>query len=279
MRRLTPNLATSDNFLQRHPVVSYFALTFAISWLGALAVVLPALLRHQPVSKANGMVMFPVMLLGPSLAGLLLTRVADGRTGVRNLLSRISLRHVRSRWYAALILPPVLVLAILELLKEVVSPAFAPNFFALGIIFGVPAGFLEEIGWTGYAFPKMRSGNNAVTSAVHLGLLWSVWHMPVVDHLGAAAPHGAYALRFFLAFGLAMTAMRVLIMWLYANTNSILLTQLMHMSSTAALVVFGAPRVSAAQETMWYAFYGLILWLVVALIAKTFGKRLVRQEL
>jgi len=279
MPRLTPNLATSDNFPQRHPVVSYFALTFAISWLGALAVALPTLLRHQPISKATGILMFPAMLLGPSLAGLLLTRVVDGRLGVRSLLSRISLRHVCSRWYAVLILPPLLVLAVLLLLKGVVSPAFAPNFFALGVVFGVPAGFLEEIGWTGYAFPKMRSANNAVAPAVLLGLLWSLWHLPVVDHLGAAAPHGAYALPFFLAFGLAMTAMRVLIAWLYANTNSILLAQLMHISSTAALVVFGAPHVSAAQETMWYTLYALILWLLAALVAKAFGKGLARQEL
>ena len=279
MPRLTPNLATSDNFPQRHPVVSYFALTFAISWLGALAVALPTLLRHQPISKATGILMFPAMLLGPSLAGLLLTRVVDGRLGVRSLLSRISLRHVCSRWYAVLILPPLLVLAVLLLLKGVVSPAFAPNFFALGVVFGVPAGFLEEIGWTGYAFPKMRSANNAVAPAVLLGLLWSLWHLPVVDHLGAAAPHGAYGLPFFLAFGLAMTAMRVLIAWLYANTNSILLAQLMHISSTAALVVFGAPHVSAAQETMWYTLYALILWLLAALVAKAFGKGLARQEL
>ena len=76
-----------------------------------------------------------------------------------------------------------------------------------------------------------------------------------------------------------MTAMRVLIAWLYANTNSILLAQLMHISSTAALVVFGAPHVSAAQETMWYTLYALILWLLAALVAKAFGKGLARQEL
>jgi membrane protease YdiL (CAAX protease family) len=274
---LTPSFSTPGNFPQRHPVASYFALTFAISWLGALAVALPTVLRHQPISKTTGILMFPAMLLGPSLAGLLLTRAVDGRFGVRKLLSRISLRHVSRRWYAALFLPPLLVVGVLLFLRRVVSPAFAPNFFTLGIVFGIPAGFLEEIGWTGYAFPKMRSTDNAFTPAVLLGLLWSVWHLPVVDHLGAAAPHGAYALPFFLAFGLAMTAMRVLIVWLYANTKSIFLAQLMHMSSTGALVVFGAPHPSAAQETMWYALYGLILWFVVALVAKSFGKRLAQE--
>jgi hypothetical protein len=44
---------------------------------------------------------------------------------------------------------------------------------------------------------------------VWLGLLWSAWHLPVIDYLGVATPHGEYWLPFFLAFALAMTAMRV----------------------------------------------------------------------
>jgi hypothetical protein len=63
----------------------------------------------------------------------------------------------------------------------------------------------------GYAFPRMRSVMSAVNASIVLGLLWAVWHWPVIDYLGAATPHGAYLLRFFLAFTAAMTAMRVLI--------------------------------------------------------------------
>jgi uncharacterized protein len=59
-----------------------------------------------------------------------------------------------------------------------------------------------------------------------------------------------------------MTAMRVLIAWLYVNTKSVLLAQLMHVSSTGTLVIF-SPAVSAAQEAIWYALYGCVLWGVV----------------
>jgi hypothetical protein len=80
--------------------------------------------------------------------------------------------------------------------------------------------------------------------------------------------------RFFLAFSLAMIAMRVLIAWIYANTKSVLLAQLMHVSSTGALVIFSAAHVTAMQEAMWYALYGTVLWVVVGIVVKAFGRPL-----
>lgn len=265
--------------IKRYPVVTYFALTFTISWMGALAVAAPHLGRHEPLPKMTGILMFPVMLLGPSLTGIVLRSIADGRSGLRDLLSRMFLAFLPARWYATLIIPPILVLSVLFFLETFVSPAYAPNRFFIGILFGIPAGFLEEIGWTGYAFPKMRSQNDGLTPSILLGLLWSLWHLPVIDYLGTATPHGKYWLPFFLAFGLAMTAMRVLIAWIYTNTRSVLLAQLMHVSSTGALVFFSPPRVAALQEVMWYALYGAVLWFAVAIVVRTFGKRLGPQDI
>ncbi len=74
-----------------------------------------------------------------------------------------------------------------------------------------------------------------------------------------------------------MTAMRVLIAWIYFNTNSVLLAQLLHASSTGSLVIFSPPRVSAAQESLWYAVYAVALWLIVAIVVATFGRRLTLQ--
>ncbi len=143
---------------------------------------------------------------------------------------------------------------------------FSPNQFWFGILFGVPAGFLEEIGWSGFAFPKMSSTGKALGPAIVLGMIWGAWHLPAINFLGAAAPHGRYWIHFFVAFAFAMTAMRVLISWLYLNTKSVLLAQLMHVSSTGTLVIF-SPRVSPAQEVMWYGAYGCVLWAVVGVMA------------
>ena len=260
--------------IQRHPVIAYFALTFLISWSGALATAAPHLFRHQPVPQMTGILMFPVMLLGPIFAGILSTRIVDGNGGLRDLFSQMVRAQVSPAWYAVLLIPPILVPAVLLILERFVSQAYAPNLFWMGVLFAIPAGFLEEIGWTGYAFPRMGARSDALAASICLGVLWAVWHVPVINYLGVATPHGAYWFPFFLAFSLAMIAMRVLIAWIYRNTKSVLLAQLMHVSSTGSLVVFGAARVTARQETIWYALYGVMLWVVVGAVVKKSGKSL-----
>ncbi len=124
----------------------------------------------------------------------------------------------------------------------------------------------------GYAFPRMQIGRNALAQSILLGVLWGIWHLPVIDYLGTATPHGSHLFAFFLAFTTAMTAMRVLICWMYNHTKSVLLSQLMHISSTGSLVIFGAPRVTAGKEAFWYGAYGIVLWMVVAMIGSRWPK-------
>src|SRR5215469_2500612 len=247
-------LATTT-VLRRHPIAAYFVITFTVSWAGALAVAAPGLIRGAGISKLTGIVMFPAMLLGPLASGILMSRVLGAREGTRDLFRRIRRWRVGLGWYLALLIPPGTVLLVLFLLERLVSRSFRPNQFWMGIAFGVPAGICEEIGWTGFAFPQMRAQQSALGAAVCLGILWSMWHLPVINFLGAAIPHRQYWFVFFLGFMLTMAAMRVLIAWIYSNTNSVLLAQLMHISSTGALVVF-SPPVTPVQETMWYVLYG-----------------------
>ncbi len=168
-------------------------------------------------------------------------------------------------------------LTVLLCLKTLVSPVYAPNRFFVGFSFGIVAGFFEEIGWTSYAFPKMAGTGNRLGAAIALGVLWATWHIPVIDYLGTATPHGAYWVRYFLAFTAAMTAVRVLIAWIYANTKSVPLAQLMHASSTGSLVVLSPGAVTARQETVWYAVYAAALWIIVALVAAGYGPELTRE--
>jgi membrane protease YdiL (CAAX protease family) len=266
MSTQAPKVLASSFWPSRHPVVCYFALTFFLSWLGAFLVAAPHLLRREPLPNLTGILMFPAMLLGPSLSSILLTRLFDGPAGLHDLFSRMRLFRFPALWYAALLIPPVFVLGILLLLKTFVSPVYSPNRFWIGLAFGIPAGIFEEIGWTGFAFPKLSAKLPPLRAAILLGLLWGCWHIPVINFLGTAVPHGAYWPHFFLAFTAAMTAMRVLISWLYAHTHSIPLAQLMHACSTGSLVVFSPPAVNASQEAFWYASYAVALWLLVAVL-------------
>ena len=263
----------SESSLGRYPVTYYFLLTFAISWAGALAIAAPSLARHKELPPISGILIFPAMLLGPIVSGFLMTRVVDGRAGLRGLARKMVRWRVSPGWYAVLLLPPLLILAVLGVLARTFSPAFTPNHFWIGVAFGVPAGICEEIGWMGFAFPKMRTNRSALSTALVLGLLWSTWHLPAINFLGASAPHGRFWFEYFLAFAFVIIAMRVLIAWIYANTNSVLLAQLMHISSTGALVVF-SPPVSSRQEVFWYAIYGATLWCLVTLVTTARGRNL-----
>ena len=204
--------------------------------------------------------MFPAMLLGPSFTGIFLTRQLDGREGLKNLFARMRRVRFPLRRYTALLIPPAMVLIVLFCLKTFVSPVYVPNRFWLGVSFGLVAGFLEEIGWTGLAYPKLRESFAVLPAAAILGVFWGLWHAPVIDFLGAASPHGKVLPAFFAAFVAAMAATRVLIAWFYERTNSVALAQLIHISSTGALVVFSPPAVTPAQEAAWYALYAAVLW-------------------
>jgi membrane protease YdiL (CAAX protease family) len=165
-----PLPSQNESLVQRYPVAAYFALTFAVSWTGALRVAAPHLLNGEPLPKLAGILMFPAMLLGPSSVGIVLTRFLDGSAGMRDLFFSMGRVRFRPRWYAVLLIPPAMTLAILLSLKALVSPVFAPNHFLIGLAFGIPAGFLEEIGWMGFAFPKMRQKIPGFSAAVLLGL-------------------------------------------------------------------------------------------------------------
>ncbi len=262
--------------IQRYPVITYFGIAFMLSYGGFLVVDVPKLLRGQAIQPIDALLLFPVIVIGVGLAGLILTRVVDGRSGLRNLFSRIGRWKVGIKWYAALLIPPCLFLALLLSLKALVSPNFAPGFFPIGIMFGLVAGFFEEIGWMGYVFPKMQRKQSALSASLILGVLWGLWHAPVADYLGAAAPHGMYWLPFFLAFIAIVTALRVLIVWIYSNTRSVLLAMLMHASNTGFLVILGSSHISAGQETFLYTLYAVVLWMIVALVVMRYGKYLVR---
>jgi len=262
--------------IQRHPVASYFVLAYVISWGGSFATAGPKFLRGETLQFTDALLMFFPMLAGPSIAGITMTALVDGKSGLRDLVSRMRTWQVSVGWYAmAILIPPVLILTVLLTLTALVSPEFFPGFLLPMIMIGLLAGFFEEIGWMGYAFPKMERKHSAFATSIYLGLLWTVWHV-VADYLGSSGALGVYWLPHFLVWMVvAMTAMRVLIVWVYTNTRSVLLAQLMHASSTGFLGIL-VPSLSLGNEFLFYGVYAAILWLVVVIVVARY-KGLVRQ--
>ncbi|HCL82687.1 MAG TPA: hypothetical protein DIC22_01875 [Chitinophagaceae bacterium] len=264
--------------IRKDPVTVYFILTFLISWTGAFLLVAGKLIHHEPVSKLDGILMFPVMLLGPSCSGILLMYVTGGKKGLKDFCVRISPKKAPGKWYPALLIPPSAILLVLVLLSLTLSKEYAPNFFLIGFLFGIPAGILEETGWMGFAFPNMSKRRSALSNSMLLGLIWGLWHLPVINFLGTASPHGTWWFPYFLSFVLVMTAMRVIIAWVYCNTESVFLSQLMHISSTGFLVILSPSPMTVQHEPVWYVAYAIALWTCVLFITAKWSKNLVKKK-
>ena len=254
------------SFVIRHPALIYFIAAFLISWLGSFILVAPKLLKGEVIQKMDGLKMFPVMLIGPSLAGIGFTALLYGKAGLRELFARMGRWRVDVKWYLVLLVPPLIISLVLFALGKIYPHEFVPTYFFIGFLFGIPAGFLEEIGWTGFAFPHLQKKFGLKTTGILLGILWGLWHFPVIDSLGSASPHGKFLLPFFLAFIILMTAIRIIICTIYTGTKSILLAQLFHLSSTGSLVVLSPSPVLPAQEVFWYLVYAAVLYLLIIIL-------------
>jgi membrane protease YdiL (CAAX protease family) len=251
-------MKTIKALIKRHPLLSYFALTFAITWgLFVLAVGGPG---GIPATKEEFTTM-PLLailaaLLGPSVSGILLTGLVYGREGFRNLFTRMRRWRVGARWYAVALLTAPLVFTAVLIPLWLISPVFLPGIFAseakvsfvlMGIVVGLIVGIFEELGWTGFAVPtllKLRYG--VLSTGLIVGVLWGAWHLLGNDIWASVATSGGLPPALFaVGVGLVLLvgqlpAYRVLMVWVYERSGgSLLLAILMHASYSASTFILG----------------------------------------
>jgi len=164
--------------VKKHPLLVYYLLTFAISWGGFVIAVGPgSLVNANWQAEGAFMAAVMVMLAGPSIAGLLLTGLVDGRAGFRDVFSRLRKWRVGLRWYAIAILPaPIVAAGVVYALSLPVPLLTADNKLAI-VLGGLGAGvttIFEEIGWTGFAVPRLRSRHSVPMTGLIVGVLWGL---------------------------------------------------------------------------------------------------------
>jgi membrane protease YdiL (CAAX protease family) len=257
------------NFVERHPVSSYFTLVYLITW-GSILLIAQALnsASETDLTARTAFVSLP-LLVAPGLVGTILTALLEGKAGMRAMYSRMTHWRVDSRWYVvALGLMPILLLAILYGLAFLVSPAFAPVFSLLGLA-GITAGYMEEIGWTGFAAPRLLLRWSPLKAGLIVGLLWGLWH-GLADYSIRGATLGTFWPITFSLFVLPLTAWRILMVWVYDNTRSGPVAQLMHFSYTGSLGFFvPLAAISYTQDALVYTLLMVVLWLFIAFMAIT----------
>jgi membrane protease YdiL (CAAX protease family) len=129
----------------------------------------------------------------------------------------------------------------------------------------------EEVGWRGYALPRLAELYGLRLASLILGVVWAVWHLPLFFVRGA----DTYGQSFFI-WAMGVTALSVTFAWLYANTNgSLLLTMLLHSAINQSLgIVSGA--LPGADNPFSFST-SLPGWITLALLWLTAAYFLVRM--
>lgn len=260
-------------------LLKFFSITYAVTWSCFIAatVVLGSVPSGSP--RLAGLAAL-LMLLGtfaPSLVALWLTGRTEGRAGTRALLRRLLEWRVGVRWYVfavGYIAAIRLAVALVHRVAVGAWPRLGEEVWYVilaNIVITTVGQAGEEIGWRGYALPRLAAGLGLAQASILLGVIWACWHLPLffipgVNQTGQSFP----------IYLMMVTALSVAIAWLYGHTNgSLLLAMLMHaaINQTAKIVptaVTGATNPLALSNS-------LVEWLTLALLWVGAGYFLVRM--
>ena len=260
--------------VKKNDVVLFVFLVYALTWVFWI----PAL-----VTKAGGgnSIFAPDQFLGqvgrwsPGIVAILLTLVVEGGQGVKKLLQPLWIWRVNIGWYAAaLLLQPVIFLAarLLDILLgssyQIESPLgslTAPLVFVIPVLIvsSFPGSFAEELGWRGYALPRLQGKHRALIASINLAIFWGVWHIPSMVYFGQ---NQVWDIVFAVINFIPMT---IIYTWLYNNTkSSLLLVTLLHVGQQLFNNFVGTIP-TASDEVM--------TWLIAILLLVVFGMGLKRS--
>lgn len=231
-------------------LASFFAATFGLTWIcwvPAALIIRDGLAGESAFSMPSLVLLQTLGAVSPSLVAYWLLRRCGQREAVQLIARRYKLWRVGFRWYliAVLLLPMVQLAGLLasgllgsnqpldpssplgQMLAEI-GYLGVLIVFPVIIITQLPSSpLLEEFGWRGFALPRLQERYSALTSSVFLGLLWGLWHLPLTIAYGDPV----------IPFLLKITAISVLITWVFNSTaGSMLIAMLCHASLNASIV-------------------------------------------
>src|SRR5438034_9318821 len=244
------------------PVVKFFVLTYAVRWACFITVAAAGI----PVYAPLGGVLVLLGTFAPSLVALRLTARTEGDGGVRALLGGVLRWRVATRWYVfALAYIPAIkfTVALAHRLAAGAWPRFGDEpWYAIlaAISFSTPFQAGEEIGWRGYALPRLAARFGLARASILLGVIWACWHLPQF-FIPEADTFG----QSFFVYVLQVTGLSVPMAWLYARTNgSLLLVMLLHSAVNNAKDIVPS-AVPGANGTFGLSA-SLVAWLTVTLL-------------
>lgn len=265
-------------------VALYLVVTFAVTWAIWIA---PG---ATPAGRTGLLALGgPVFLLGvftPGLVALALVAREDGRQGVAALLARIG--RWRVGWYLYLfalvyVMATKLAAAAIIRLMSGAWPALGSTPWILLLAAALATAVVqagEELGWRGYALPRLAERVGLGPASVLVGIVWAFWHLPLFFIAGTGSDGQSFPL-----YVLYVTPLSVAMAWLYWQAGgSLLPVMLMHAAVNntaeivpAALQGAGDPLSFRGSLVAWVT--AGIFWVVAAVCLLAMrGKRLTDRE-
>jgi uncharacterized protein len=278
--------------LARHPLIFYFLIAYAGTWLVTVPVALSANgVGLLPFGIPEGSVFFVSaawVFLGPTLAAFIMTGTTEGRAGIRRLLHRYVLWRVGLRWYLLVLIgPPVIVLLVTIVLPGALAsfqtlapldPLLLLVSFPLVLIFG--GALFEEGGWRGFALPRLQRLHGPFVGTLILGILWACWHLPLFWITVWGTPPTILNMILYIPSVIFMT---VVFTWVFNNTKGSLIVVILLHTSFDVLVgpvglLFPASVVTSYGGAVPLLIgLGVTALLLVALTRSRLGYRKYRQ--
>jgi uncharacterized protein len=232
----------TETIIARRPLALaiFLVLAFGLAWLSLWPVIVGAV---SPTSTA-GKLLLPLVAIGsPGIAAFVVAGLFAGRAGVSALLRAGGRWRVRIRWYAVVVLLPLVAYG-LALAAQFGSTGDPPTFdlsveiWIAAVVSGLLAGTLEEFGWSGVAFPALLDRFGLGLAGIAIGVIVALWHLPLF--FISSQPQSTFS---FLPFLLTLMAVRILFGWVYVGSGgSVLLCVLFHASGNAWSEVLPVPR-------------------------------------
>lgn len=219
------------------------------------------------------LVVFMAMVHAPTIAAVIVLFKDEGLSGINNLFRQLKYWKFPLKWYlVALLLFPLAILTGLFFMG-LFSPSYAPVFsLSILAIATILSTLWEEIGWTGYATPRMLNRFSPLKTGVYLGIIHTFFHL-AADYWGAGIFFGRFYLAHFLLWMVGLIVLRIIIMWIYVRTKSLVLGWLTHFSYTGGQVILVPLALTAVETILWntaFVFFLLIVMVYLVSMNKDF---------
>ena len=133
------------------------------------------------------------------------------------------------------------------------------------LVAALVAGVFEEIAWTGFATHELLKRHGLVTTGLIVGLPWGLLHLPI--YAGTASGAVPQAVHLAVALFSIMVPYRVLRVWVYGHTQSVLIAILMHLALNVSAILFSSAVRAGVPALIFNLIFGAVLWVVVAAVA------------